>query len=420
MNGGNRLKGKIRFSPPLSGLRRRRQILGSNPCGFILDVFDKPKILRHLEAYAIQLWKRRTGFWRTFKCLFLTYLFGMEEHQIHQNRIRQIFFLALLVLLGLLLAKELATFLPALLGAITLYILIRKWMFRMVEVRKWKPGMAATILMVLTLLIILIPIGLLVQMLSSKVTYAIQHSNELVESIKILVANTEQRFNIEIANTENINKLGNFIAQVVPQLLNATFGTLVTIFFTYFILYFFLVNGRKIEKWLDDSIPLKDENVNKLGSEMENIVLSNAIGIPVIAFLQGVVGLIGYFIIGVQEPWFWFVVTCITAMLPFIGAALAYVPLAIIFFANDEVGRGIFMLIFGFGVIGTVDNVFRFTLARKIGNVHPLITVFGVLIGLKLFGFVGLIFGPVLISMFILLLKIYANEFMAKKSKLIV
>jgi predicted PurR-regulated permease PerM len=257
-------------------------------------------------------------------------------------------------------------------------------------------------------------------MLSSKVTYAIAHSNELVESIKILVANTEQRFDIEIANTENINKLGGFIAQVVPQLLNATFGTLITIFFTYFILYFFLVNGRKMEKWLEESIPLKDENVVKLGREMENIVLSNAIGIPVIAFLQGVVGLIGYYIIGVKEPWFWFVVTCITAMLPFIGAALAYVPLAIIFFANDEVGRGIFMLIFGFGVIGTVDNIFRFTLARKIGNVHPLITVFGVLIGLKLFGFVGLIFGPVLISMFILLLRIYANEFMAKKIKLIV
>jgi predicted PurR-regulated permease PerM len=102
-------------------------------------------------------------------------------------------------------------------------------------------------------------------------------------------------------------------------------------------------------------------------------------------------------------------------MIPFIGAALAYVPLAIIFFANDEIARGIIMLIFGFGVIGTVDNIFRFTLARKIGNVHPLITVFGVIIGLKLFGFVGLIFGPVLISIFILLLRIYSSEFMIRK-----
>ena len=115
-------------------------------------------------------------------------------------------------------------------------------------------------------------------------------------------------------------------------------------------------------------------------------------------------------IIGVKEPWFWFVVTCITAMLPVVGAALAYVPLAIIFFANGDTGKGIFMLIYGFGVIGLVDNIFRFTLAKKIGNVHPLVTVFGVIIGLSVFGFIGLIFGRLLISLFLLLLKIYSTS----------
>ncbi len=73
------------------------------------------------------------------------------------------------------------------------------------------------------------------------------------------------------------------------------------------------------------------------------------------------------------------------------------------------------MLIYGFGVIGTVDNNFRFTLQKKMGNVHPLITVFGVVIGISLFGFIGLIFGPILISMFILLVKIYMNEFIERK-----
>lgn len=69
------------------------------------------------------------------------------------------------------------------------------------------------------------------------------------------------------------------------------------------------------------------------------------------------------------------------------------------------------MLIYGFGIIGTVDNIFRFMLQKKMGDVHPLITVFGVIIGLNLFGFIGLIFGPILISMFILLVKVYMNEF---------
>jgi len=269
--------------------------------------------------------------------------------------------------------------------------------------------------MFLSLIIILLPIGVLINMLSAKITFAIQHSNELISALKTIVTDLEKKFDVEIVSDENINKLGNIISGGIPKLLSATFNTLGTIFFMFFILYFMLVNGREMETSIYEHIPLKDENAEMLGKEVKNMVLSNAVGIPVIAILQGVVALIGYLIIGVKEPWFWFVVTCITAMLPVVGAALAYVPLAIIFFANGDTGKGIFMLIYGFGVIGTVDNVFRFTLAKKIGNIHPLVTVFGVIIGISLFGFIGLIFGPLLISMFLLLLKIYSSEFITKQ-----
>jgi predicted PurR-regulated permease PerM len=339
----------------------------------------------------------------------------MEHNVIHQNRIRQIFFLVIIVLLGLLLFLELYTFLPALLGAITLYIVMRKWMFYLTVKKKWRSGWTAALLMFLSLIVILLPIGVLVNMLTSKITFAVQHSNELIAALKKVVADIEQQFDIEIASEENINKLGNILTSSIPRLLGATFNTLGTIFFMYFILYFMLVNGRKMESNIYEHIPLKDANVDRLGKEVRNMVLSNAVGIPLIAIMQGVVALIGYLIIGVKEPWFWFVVTCICAMLPVVGAALAYVPLAIIFFANGDTGRGIAMLAFGFGVVGLVDNIFRFTLAKRIGNVHPLVTVFGVIIGLSVFGFIGLIFGPLLISLFLLLLRIYSNEFITKQ-----
>ena len=339
----------------------------------------------------------------------------MDNHVIHQNRIRQVFFLILIALLGLLLFLELYTFLPALLGAVTLYIVMRKWMFHLTARKKWRKSLTAALLMFISLIVILLPIGVLINMLSAKITFAIQHSNELVSAIKTIAADLEHKFDIEIVSDENINKLGNIISGGIPKLLSATFNTLGTIFFMFFILYFMLVNGRDMETSIYEHIPLKDENAEMLGKEVKNMVLSNAVGIPVIAVLQGVVALIGYLIIGVKEPWFWFVVTCITAMLPVVGAALAYVPLAIIFFANGDTGKGIFMLIYGFGVIGTVDNVFRFTLAKKIGNIHPLVTVFGVIIGISLFGFIGLIFGPLLISLFLLLLKIYSSEFITKQ-----
>ena len=334
---------------------------------------------------------------------------------IDQNRIRQIFFIILILLMGIVLFLELYSFVPALLGAITLYILLHRWMFYLTEKKKWRRGWTALLLMLLSIIVILLPVGLLVNMLSSKISYAVQHSSELVEALKKVAHNIEQQYDVTLVSDQNINKLGNVIAQSLPIILGATFNTVSTIFFMYFILYFMLVNGRNMENALYEYIPLKNENVAALGKEVNMMVIANAIGIPVIAFAQGLVGLIGYLIIGVKEPFFWFGVTCIAGMLPVVGAALAYVPLIIIFFANDQTWQGIAMAIYGFAIIGTVDNVLRFTLLKKIGNVHPLTTVFGVIIGLKLFGFIGLIFGPLLISLFMLLLKIYSREFITKQ-----
>jgi predicted PurR-regulated permease PerM len=339
----------------------------------------------------------------------------MDSNVINQNRIRQVFFIVIILLLGILLFLQLYSFVPAVLGAITLYVLMHRGMFYLTEKKKWRKGLAALLLMFISIIVILLPVGLLANMLSSKVNYAVQHSSELVEALKKVVHNTEEQFNITILSDANMNKLGEAIAQSLPKILGATFNTVTTIFFMYFILYFMLVNGRNMENALYEYIPLKDQNVKRLGKEVRMMVMSNAIGIPVIAFAQGLVGLVGYLVIGVKEPFFWFGVTCIAGMLPVIGAALAYIPLTIIFFANNQNWQGIAMMIYGFGIIGTVDNVLRFTFLKKIGNVHPLTTVFGVIIGLSLFGFFGLIFGPLLISLFMLLLKIYSSEFITKQ-----
>jgi predicted PurR-regulated permease PerM len=339
----------------------------------------------------------------------------MSNSTIDQNRIRQVFFIVVILLIGIILFLQLYTFVPALLGAITLYVLLRRWMLKLTEKKKWRKGWTAILLMLFSMIVILLPVGLLINLLSSKVNYAIQHSDEMVTALKKVVSNLEAQFNVTIASEENINKLGSSIAAILPKILSTTFNTLSTIFFMYFILYFMLVNARKMEDALYEYIPLKDENVHKISKEVNTMVVSNALGIPLVAFAQGVVGLIGYLLIGVKEPFFWFGVTCIAGMLPVIGAALAYIPLIIIFFANDDPVRGIIMAIYGFGVIGTVDNVLRFSLLKKLGNVHPLTTVFGVIIGLNLFGFLGLIFGPLLISLFMLLLKIYSSEFITKQ-----
>ena len=334
---------------------------------------------------------------------------------IPDGRIRQLTFIAVLVLLGYILFAELKSFIPAFLGALTLYVIMRKWMFRLIYIRKWKPSWSAAMLMLASFLIILVPIGTVINMLSSKINFAIQHSSELVTAIKSFVKNIERKTGHEMFNDETYNRMAGFLAGNLPSLLGATFNSVTTIIFMYLILYFMLVEGRGMERTLYRVLPMSDANLNRVASEVKNMVMSNAIGIPLIAVFQGVIGVVGYLVLGVKEPLFWFIVTCITSMLPVVGAAVAYVSIALIFFAQNDTWKGFAMLAYGFGILSTVDSIFRFAIQKKIGDTHPLVTAFGVIIGINLFGFIGLIFGPLLISLFLLLVKIYTLEFSPDK-----
>ena len=337
------------------------------------------------------------------------------NNTIDSNLLRQIAFILIIVLLGIVIINELWFFLSAFLGAVTFYVIMRDRMFYLTEVRGWKRPVAAWVMMLLSFFVILVPIGLLGNIMYSKISYVVTHSGELIQSLKLTVASIKDKIGYEILTPNTINQLGPFIAQLLPKVLGVTIDTIALIGSMYFILYFMLVNGRFMEDSLYEYIPLKDANVELIGKEVKNLVMSSAIGIPLIAFIQGIVGLVGYLIIGINEPFLWFVATCITAMLPVVGAALVYVPLTVMLFAQGETGRGIAMAVWGFGLIGLVDNLFRFIINKRLGDIHPLITIFGVLAGLKLFGFIGLVFGPLLISMFLLLLRIYGSEFLVKR-----
>ena len=334
---------------------------------------------------------------------------------IDNNLLKQIFFILIILFLGIILFRELWFFFSAFLGAVTFYTIMRKRMFYLTEERKWGKMKAAWVLMLLSFFVILVPIGVLGNILYSKITYVVNHSGEYISSLKITFAQIKEKFGFEVVSANTLNQLGPYLAQLLPKVLGITLDTVTIIGSMYFILYFLLVNGRRMEEALYEYIPLKDGNVELLGKEMNTNIISNTIGIPLIAIAQGIIGLIGYLVIGVNEPWLWFVATTIAAMMPVIGAALIYIPLTIMLFAQGHSGKGIAMGIWGFGVIGIVDNLFRFMLNKKIGDIHPLITIFGVIAGVQLFGFIGLIFGPVLISMFILLLKIYSSEFLSKR-----
>jgi predicted PurR-regulated permease PerM len=330
---------------------------------------------------------------------------------ISNNAIRQILLLLVIIALGILLFSQLQSFLPAALGAYTLFVLLKKWMYILTGRYKWKKGRAAGLLMFGSFLVILLPIALLINLLYGKIGFAVEHSTQVLNTLQQFIHRFEHKYRMVITSGKTMAELTSWGAQTLPQVLGATFNSITTVAVMYFILYFMLIEGRKMESSLHEWLPLKDENLLLLRRETNSLVYSNAVGIPLIALLQGSIALLAYLMLGVNEPMFWFVVTCIASMIPVVGAALAYVPVAILLFAGGENIRGIIMLAYGFGVVSTVDSIFRFWLQKRIGDVHPMITAFGVILVLSLFGFIGLIFGPILISVFILLIKIYANEF---------
>jgi predicted PurR-regulated permease PerM len=113
----------------------------------------------------------------------------------------------------------------------------------------------------------------------------------------------------------------------------------------------------------------------------------------------------------VEGALLWGVLTGIFSMLPVVGTAIIYLPMVAYLYATGNGGPATGLLFYSVLVISNVDNVMRFTLLRKLGDVHPVITVLGVMVGVPLFGFMGLIFGPLLISYMLLLIRIYRVEF---------
>lgn len=327
------------------------------------------------------------------------------------NRLRQIILLLVIVLLAILLLNQLFVFLPGFLGAITLYILLRN-SFNYLTIRKrWRKTGTAVLFILGSLVIIALPLYFSIRLISSELSILLNNSAELVADARLVGQKIYEVTGVQLMTDENILTFQKQAATIIPSLLNSSASILSNFAVMFFLLYFMLVNGREIEKFLDRFIPLKEENIDMLSQETRNMIRANAIGIPVLAIIQGVVATIGYWIFGVKDFALWGFLTGVFSMVPIVGSALIWAPLCIYLFAIDKTGKAIGLMLYAALLISNIDYVVRLTLLRKFMDVHPVITVFGVIVGLGLFGFWGVIFGPLLISYFVILIRIYMNEF---------
>ncbi len=335
---------------------------------------------------------------------------------LNNDKLKQSLFLLALFLLGSFLFFLLKGFLSAFLGSLVFYVLLRRPYFYLTEKakRKWNKSLATAALMFVSFMVLVLPVLLVSLMLSGKVSYLINHYEEILHLAQEWSNRAKDYLGVDLLSQDTVSKLTSLAADVIPGLLSATLSAVADIFVLYFLLFFMLINARVFENYVRQNLPFKDENDALLLTELKSQTISNSIGIPVLAVLQAFTALVGYFIFGVDEIFFWAALTGLMSVLPVVGTTIVWVPLAIFQYVAGYQWQGIALGIYGALVITNVDNVFRFVVQKKLGDTHPLITFFGVIIGLPLFGFVGIIFGPLLISYFILLLKIYSNEYFKK------
>ncbi len=329
---------------------------------------------------------------------------------------KQLVLLGLIAFLGSILFLQLYVFIPSLLGALTVYIISRPFFQYLLSLR-FNKSVAALMVILITVIAVLTPIYIVASMLSGKVSHALSHTSEYFEGLTQLGVKIQKLIGVDVLSNDTIGELKSFISTTLPKVLNFTLKILSSLAVTLLILFFLLINSLNIEKIVSDYLPLKPENMQLIKKEVKGAVLSNAIMIPLIALLQGVIACVGYVLFGVPDPIFWAVITAFASIIPWVGSAIIWLPLGLYLLSQNQVAMGIGLIAFAAIIIGAADNVLRILVQSRVGDTHPLITIFGIIIGLPLFGFIGLIFGPIIISIFILLLKIYSHEFYTPLSK---
>ena len=322
---------------------------------------------------------------------------------------RQLLFLVLLIFIGMVIVRELDFVIGSFLGSITMYVVFRPWQFRLVGIYHWRPWMASLLLVSFATLLLAALLFGLFRVIASELLSV--DFGALVSGFNNLIARVNRHLPFDLAESRYVTESSDYLARAAGSIINTTYSFVINILFTMVLLYFMLANASRLERRVARYNPFKGENRTMMMREVSNIIYSNAVGIPIIMIGQGVAAALIYWMFGIQQVAFWAFMTAVAGLIPVVGSVIISLPLGVSIIAAGKLWQGIVLILCGLLIIANVDNLLRIILNRKMTDIHPLIVIFGVLMGIPFFGFWGIIFGPLLISMFLLLVKIYYREF---------
>jgi predicted PurR-regulated permease PerM len=205
---------------------------------------------------------------------------------------------------------------------------------------------------------------------------------------------------------ERLKGLSGAIASRTLGVVGGAVGFVVEVFFVIFTMYYLFRDGERLRVAAYDMVPLSDERAREIFDRTGEVISASVYGVLVIAVIQGVLGGLAFWVLGLPSPLLWGVVMIFLSMIPMLGSFIVWVPAAIYLGVTGHWGKAVMLTVWGALVIGSVDNFLRPKLVGERTRLHELLVFFSVLGGLQVFGVIGLVLGPVIVAITIALLDV--------------
>ncbi|MFA5421052.1 MAG: AI-2E family transporter [Patescibacteria group bacterium] len=287
------------------------------------------------------------------------------------------------------------------------------------KVFRGKKWLAAALVCILVLLIVIIPVTNLIIFSGKKsvtaYTETVNFINNASEDIKSGILSRTEIINIDEDSVKNavleVTKIiRDWITKGAGMIVKGTTGFVVSLVLIVLTMFFFFLDGRNMVEKLKLWSPLPNKYDSELFQKFREISYTAVISTFATAIVQGFVGAVGFLIIGL--PAFYAgILIAFFSLIPYIGSMIVYVPVGIYLLLIGEVFKGLFMLAWGVIIIGNTDNIIRAYLLTGKSKINPIFIIFSLIGGLALFGFWGLIIGPLIIAISATIFHIYELEF---------
>lgn len=314
----------------------------------------------------------------------------------------------LVILLGVGVTMALAPFVTGLVGAPVLYVIFAP-LYRLL--RRWlRPSLAALLVVLVGILVVVLPVSWIVVLMANETPGMVASvlQSPFLERIKdVRIGRFEVGPELEQAGTQILQWIGANAFTV----LGSVTRTVLNLVFAFFGLYFLVQSPERAWQAVRPYIPFSEANTARLQERFRAVTVSTLIGTGLAAAAQGLLMAVGFMIVGIPNAWFWGVVTVVLAILPVVGSGMVYLPGVAWLIMNGRPGAALVLGIYGFVVVANVDNVIRPLVYRRYAQIHPLLTLVGAIAGVSYFGLLGLLLGPLALSYFFELLRMYGEEY---------